>query len=88
MEKNSVEHMTFLDTLPLHINEPKTLLCEEALTDKELNAAMMSMSQGKAPGNDGLSKEFYSCFWEELKEPFVTSIRATERKIEFPSSKK
>ena len=48
----------------------------------------MSMSQGKAPGNDGLSKEFYSCFWEELKEPFVTSIRATERKIEFPSSKK
>ena len=40
---------------------------EGALTAKELNPAMMSMAQEKAPGNDGLTKEFYSCFWEELK---------------------
>ena len=32
------------------------LLCEGALTEKELNASMMSMAQGKAPGNN------YSCF--------------------------
>ena len=46
------------------------------------------MVQGKAPGNDGLTKEFYSYFWEELKEPFVPSIRAAKRKTEFTSSKK
>ena len=41
---------------------------------------MMSMAQEKTPANDALTEEFYSCFWEELKEPFVTSIRATKRK--------
>ena len=49
---------------------------------------MRSMAQEKAPGNDGLTKEFYSCFWEELKEPFVTSIRATKHKMEFTSFQK
>ena len=48
----------------------------------------MSMVQEKEPGNDGLTKEFHSCFWEELKEPFVTSIRATKPKTEFTLSQK
>ena len=43
------------------------------------------MAQEKAPENDGLTKEFSSCFWEELKEPFITSIRATKREMEFTS---
>ena len=43
------------------------------------------MAQEKAPENDGLTKEFFSCFWEELKEPFITSIRATKREMEFTS---
>ena len=29
------------------------------------------MAQEKAPENDGLTKEFSSCFWEELKEPLL-----------------
>ena len=66
VEESSVEHKAFLDTLSLLIlNESETLLCEGALTEKELHAAMMSMAQEKAPGNDRLTKEFYSCFWEE-----------------------
>ena len=44
---------------------------------------MMSIAQEKAPGNDGLIKEFYSGCWEELKESFVTSIRAITCKMEF-----
>ena len=48
----------------------------------------MSMAQKKTPGNNRLAKEFYSCFWEELKEPSVTSIRAAKRKMEFISSQK
>ena len=89
VKKSSVEHTTFLDTLPLLIlNESEMLLYEVALTEKELNVAMMSMAQEKSLGNDGLTKEFHSCFWEELKEPFVTFIRATKRKMEFTSSQK
>ena len=89
LEKSYVEHTAFLDTLLLPIlNESKTLLCEGALTEKELNTAMMSMAQEKAPENDGLTKEFYCCFWDELKEPFATPIRATKRKTEFIQSQK
>ena len=49
---------------------------------------MMSVVQEKAPGIDGLTKEFYSCFSEELKEPFANSIRATKRKMTFFLSQK
>ena len=28
----------------------------------------------KSLGNDGLSKEFYECFWDEIKKPFLASI--------------
>ena len=87
----NAELTTFLDTLPLPIlNESETLLCEGALNKKELHAARMSMAKEKAPGNHRLTREFFSCFLEELstflKELFVTSIIARKRKIEFTSS--
>ena len=35
-----------------------------------------------------MAKEFYICFWEELKQASVTSIRVAKRKMEFTSSQK
>ena len=32
------------------------------------------MQYDKSPGNDGLIKEFYETFWNELKEIFVDSV--------------
>ena len=32
------------------------------------------MKNDKTPGNDGLTKEFYKTFWNELKTPLMTSI--------------
>ena len=32
------------------------------------------MENNKSPGNDGPSKEFYKCFWDEIKNPFLTSV--------------
>ena len=31
---------------------------------------LKSMENNKSPGNDGLSKEFYEYFWNEIKNPF------------------
>ena len=43
-----------LDTLPLAaLDESEALLFQGALTEKELNAAMMSMVHEKTPRNDG-----------------------------------
>ena len=32
------------------------------------------MSNGKSPGNDGLTKEFYVCFWEDLGSLLVDTL--------------
>ena len=32
------------------------------------------MENDKTPGNDGLSKEFYEVFWDDVKFPFLASI--------------
>ena len=36
------------------------------------------MHNDKSPGNNGLTKEFYEIFWDDLKEIFVNSV--TEKK--------
>ena len=35
---------------------------------------MKSMKSNKTPSNDGLKKEFYETFWDELKTPLVESV--------------
>ena len=35
---------------------------------------MKSMKNNKTPGNNGLTKEFYETFWNELKTPLMKSI--------------
>ena len=35
---------------------------------------MKSMNNNKTPDYDGLTKEFYKTFWDELKIPFMKSI--------------
>ena len=39
----------------------------ELITEKELFIALQSMENNKSPGNDGLTKEFYIAFWNEVK---------------------
>ena len=46
------------------------------------------MESNKSPGNDGLFKEFYECFWDEIKNPFSTSIHRAFLNQELSSSRK
>ena len=32
-------------------------------------------AKNKSPGNDALTKELYETFWDELKIPFIASLR-------------
>ena len=46
------------------------------------------MENNKSPGNDGLYKEFYECFWNEIKNPFLASIHRAFLNQELSSSQK
>ena len=51
------------------------------LTEKDLYGSMKSMENDKSPGNDGLTKEFYVTFWNDIKATFISSLKqAKERK--------
>ena len=45
--------------------------CEGLLTRKECWEAFHSMKNGKSPGNDGLTKEFYVCFFNEISSLLI-----------------
>ena len=40
------------------------------ISEDEVFKSLKSMDKNKSPGNDGLSKEFYECFWDEIKKSF------------------
>ena len=46
------------------------------------------MDNNKSPGNEGLSKEFYECFWDEVKKLFLASIHKAFLNQELSTSQK
>ena len=46
------------------------------------------MENNKSPGSDGLSKEFYDYFWDEVKKPFLASIHKAFLNPELSTSQK
>ena len=48
------------------LDEDKKELCEGRLTYNECYRSLLTFQTGKAPGNDGLTLEFYKAFWPLL----------------------
>ena len=40
----------------------------------------MNMQNNKLPGNDGLTKEFFVTFWEDIKDVSLNSCRIAKLK--------
>ena len=55
------------------INNDFFNLCENNLTEDELFISLKSMQNKNTPVNDGLTKEFYETFWNEIKYIFLKS---------------
>ena len=70
-----------------HISLPKltneqTLSCEGITSEDELFESFKSMENNKSLGHDGL----YECFWDEIKNPFLASLRRAFLNQELSSS--
>ena len=49
---------------------------------------MKRMKNDKSPGNDGLTKEFYVTFWDDLKATFISSLKPAKERKEVSISKR
>ena len=57
------------------------ILCDIELTENDLYDSMKSMKNAQYPGKDGVTKEFYVTFWDDIKATFISSLKqAKERK--------
>ena len=76
-QKTTAEIKDFLNVIDVpKLSEDQVKLCEEDLTEKDLYKSLRSMQNDKSPGNDGLTKEFYETFWDDLKEIFEKYLDA------------
>ena len=84
---DKIEAYLGLILLPKLTNE-QTLSCEGIISEDEVLKSLKPMENNKSPGNYGLSKEFYECFWNEIKNPFLASIHRAFLNQELSSSQK
>ena len=59
--------------LPKLTNEP-TLSCDGIISEDKVLMSLKSMGNNKSSVNYGPSKNFYECFWNEIKNSFLASI--------------
>ena len=62
--------------------------CEGALTNAEYFKALQTFRNGKSPGNDGLTAEFYKVFWPTLGHLLVDSLNCSFENGELANSQK
>ncbi len=58
----------FLDEEVPKLDDDEKDACDEDITKEELGAALKLLPNGKTPGTDGLSTDFYKFWWSQIKD--------------------
>ncbi len=66
------------------LSEDQKIKCDAEITEVEVKYTIDALKSGKSPGSDGLIPEFYKCFWNDIKKPFMDMIQETYEKGELP----
>ena len=72
--ENSEFDILFNNNLLTPLTEELSKKCEGILSKKECHLALNDMENGKSPGSDGLSSEFYKVFWDDINLDVVASL--------------
>ena len=79
MEKQNISEdsiCNFLNDITIpSLTTEQSLSCEGNLTEKEIYNSLISFENNKSPCNDGLTKEFYYTFWDDIKDTFMKSLK-------------
>ena len=74
----------FLNILDIpKLSTDQIILCDIELTEKDLYDSMKSIENDKYPGNDGLNREFYVTFWDDIKVTFISPLKQGKERKEF-----
>ncbi len=57
-------------------------ICDEDITEKELENVIKNLKKGKSPGCDGITPEFYIKFWDIIKDLYMNMLKETQEKGE------
>ena len=79
VSKSESEKESFLKNIALpNLTSQSSDICESEIIEKDLITALKSMSNGKSPGHDDLTKEFYEYLWDDLKFCFISSLKQSK----------
>ena len=92
MEKQNISEdsiCNFLNDITIpSLTTEQSLSCEANLTEKEIYNTLISFENNKSPGNDGLTKEFYYTFWDDIKDTFMKSLKESKKLKYFCASQR
>ena len=74
-----VQHFLNACNVPV-LEETHRESCEGLITIEEASVALKMMNNGSSPGLDGLTTEFYKCFWLKLREIVTQSFNESYTK--------
>ena len=77
-----------LSKVDVKIDEDKKIELDKKLDEKELFEALKQLKDNKSPGPDGLTKEFYVEFWDDLKILYMKCIDDISQKGELTEMQK
>ena len=88
-DKTETDCYNYLKTLNLpKLTDNESRLCEEELTKRECWEALQTMGNNKSPGNDGLSKDYYVCFFNKIHSYLLQSLNTSFREGQLSSTQR
>ena len=72
----------------LKLNDDMSKICDGQLTYSECFKVLSTFENNEAPGNEGLSKEFFLFFWPEIGNLLVDSLNYSYDHGELSQSQK
>ena len=73
--KTEKECLDYLQNINIpHLSQIDSASCEGNITKKDCWDALQLMKNSKSPGNDGLTKEFYICFFNEISSYLIEAL--------------
>jgi hypothetical protein len=69
--QDPIAQETLLDPVEKCLNQQERESCEGDITFEEAETAIKGFKTDKSPGSDGLTSEFYKCFWNVVGHDFI-----------------